>query len=339
MKIIKPIVIILLTMVSSFFLMAILGPSNYKVTKAIKIGAPIDVVFEQTSVFMNWGAWSPWAASDPKAKYTIEQDNQTAGASMAWQGEISGKGIMTSTEVVTNKKFIYELSFIEPFEMTSSGGFKYTMVGDSVLLTWSDEGNIDFLMRPMTMLRSFEDQIAPMFEKGLINIKEVCENMETKVNTEITEEMVESKQILYVSESSSLMPDAIGAKMGAAFGELMALMSIGKIEMASAPISITKKYDLVEMTCEFDAAIPVIEIPEGLELSGRIEKGESYSGKALKIIHTGSFLTLKATYDKMLAYIDANGYQKNGNSWEEYIDDPAAIAEEDRRIFIYFPIQ
>jgi len=189
------------------------------------------------------------------------------------------------------------------------------------------------------LFRSFEDQIAPMFEKGLMNIKEVCENMETKVNTEITEEMVESKQILYVSESSSLMPDAIGAKMGAAFGELMALMSIGKIEMASAPISITKKYDLVEMTCEFDAAIPVIEIPEGLELSGRIEKGESYSGKALKIIHTGSFLTLKATYDKMLAYIDANGYQKNGNSWEEYIDDPAAVAEEDRRIFIYFPIQ
>lgn len=339
MKIIKPIVIIVLVMASSFLVMGIFGPSNYKVMRAIKIGAPIETVFNQTSTFSNWAAWSAWAANDPEAKYIIEKDDQTIGASMSWVGEISGKGMMTATEVMPNEKFIYDLSFIEPFEMTSHGGFNYTQVGDSVLLTWYDEGEFGFMMRPMMLFMNLEDQIGPMFEQGLLSIKEICENMEVKPSIEITEEIVESKSMLFISESSSLMPNEIGAKMGAAYGELMALMGIAKLEMASAPIAITKKYSLTEMTCEFDAAVTVVNLPDELDLDGRIEKGETYSGKALKIIHIGSYVTLKTTYDTMLAYIEKNGYEKNGFSWEEYIDDPTEVVEEERRTNIYFPIK
>ena len=234
MKIIKPIVIIVLVIISSYLVMGIFGPSNYKITKAIKIAAPIEVVYNHTSIYSNWGAWSPWAANDPEAQYTIEKDDQTIGASMDWIGEISGKGKMTSTEVLPNEKFIYELNFIEPFEMTSHGGFNYSQVGDSVLLTWYDEGDFGFMMRPMMLFMDIEDQMGPMFEQGLLNIKEICENMKVESAVEITEEIVESKSMLFISESSSLMPDEIGAKMGVAYGELMALIGIAKLEMASA---------------------------------------------------------------------------------------------------------
>jgi len=135
------------------------------------------------------------------------------------------------------------------------------------------------------------------------------------------------------------MPDEIGAKMGAAYGEFMALIGIAKLEMASAPIAITKKYSLTEMNCVFDVALTVTDLPDELDLDSRIEKGETYAGKALKIVHLGSYVTLKATYDTMLAYIEKNGYEKNGYSWEEYIDDPAEVLEEERRINIYFPIK
>ena len=339
MKVIKPLVIIVLVAVSSYLMMGVIAPSDYKVVRTIKIAAPIDVVFNQTSIFSNWAAWSAWAANDPAAKYTIEQDNQQIGASMSWEGDISGKGKMVSTEVESNNKFIYQLSFIEPFEMTSHGGFSYTMVGDSVLLTWYDEGDFDFMMRPMMLFMNIEDQIGPMFEQGLLGIKEICEKMDTRDNNTITEVVVESKSILFISEKSSLKVAEIGAKMGAAYGELMALMSIAQLDMASAPISITKKFSLAEMTCEFDAAIPVVALPEDLKLSGRIQKGNSYGGKALKMLHKGSFLTIKSSYDKFFSYIKKNGYETNGNSWEEYVDDPAKVAEEERRTFIYFPIK
>jgi len=101
----------------------------------------------------------------------------------------------------------------------------------------------------------------------------------------------------------------------------MALMGIAKLEITSAPIAITKNYSLLGMSCEFDAAVPVVNLPEELILDGRIQKGETYAGKVIKTMHIGSYVKLKATYDGLLAYIEANGYERNGYSWEEYVDE------------------
>ncbi len=341
MKILKKIGIVIIIFVAVYLVLALIGPSNYKLERSIKIGSNVETVFDQTSIYANWSAWSAWAEADPEAIYTIEKDDQTVGSSLAWVGVISGKGSMTTTEIVANQKFLYKLEFFEPWymAMTSNGGFTYVQEGDSVLLTWFDEGDFGFMSRPMMLFMSMEEQIGPMFEQGLAGIKQICESMETKPSIEVTEETVESQAMLYISESSSLMPDEMSAKMGAAYGELMALMGIAKLEMASAPIAITTKFSLKEMNCEFDAALTVSELPEDFEVSGRIQKGTTYTGKVLKTVHVGSYMTLKSTYDAMIAYIEANGYEINGNSWEEYIDDPMEVAEAERRTNIYFPVK
>ena len=119
----------------------------------------------------------------------------------------------------------------------------------------------------------------------------------------------------------------------------MALMGVAKLEKAAAPRAITTKYSMEEMVCDFNPAIPVVEIPQELELSGRIQKGASYAGKALKTVHTGNYMNLKVTYDAMLKHIEEKGYEINGNSWEEYIDNPEEVEEENRRTNIYFPVK
>jgi len=177
MKIIKTIIIAILVVVASYFVLALFGPSSYKVTRTIKIAAPIDVVFDQTSIFANWNEWSPWAKLDANAKYTIENDNQKPGATMAWVGnpENVGSGIMTSTKVEKNKTFLYDLSFIEPFEMTSYGGFVYEELEGEVLVSWYDEGEFGFFIRPMMMFMDMDAQLGSQFDKGLAGIKEICE--------------------------------------------------------------------------------------------------------------------------------------------------------------------
>lgn len=339
MKVLKGIGIFIVVLIVVYMVLGLFGPSDYRVTRSIKIESTVDVVFNQTSKFTNWAAWSPWAAEDPEAKYTIENDEQVIGAKLGWDGPISGVGSMTISEIIPNEKMVYELSFVEPWVMSSVGGFNYTQEDGVVNLEWYDEGDIPFTQRPMMLFVDLEEMMGPMFERGLEGIKEISENKKAESTMDITEEVVESKSILYISESSSLIPDEISAKMGAAYGEIMALMGIAKLEMASAPIAITKKFSLMEMNCEFDAALTVVNLPEGLLLDGRIEKGETYAGKVLKTIHVGSYIKLKATYDGMLAYIDANGYERNGNSWEEYVDDPGEVEEDVRRTFIYFPIK
>ena len=341
MKVLKIVGGIILSLVVIFFLLALIGPSGYKITRSIEISAPVDVVFNQTSKFANWAAWSPWAKLDANAKYVIENDNQEVGASMGWEGdpELVGTGKMTATKVEKNKEFLYDLTFLVPWEMTSHGGFLYEKGEKGVQLTWYDEGEFPFMSRPMMLFMDMEEQIGPSFEQGLADIKKVCEEMETAPAIEITEEMVESVPILYIEESSSLMPNEISAKMGEAYGEIMALMGVAKLEKAAAPRAITTKYSMEEMVCDFNPAIPVVEIPQELELSGRIQKAASYAGKASKTVHTGNYMNLKVTYDAMLKHIEEKGYEINGNSWEEYIDNPEEVEEENRRTNIYFPVK
>ena len=183
-----------------------------------------------------------------------------------------------------------------------------------------------------------EEDTELLIDKESIGVEEPID-MKSESSIEITEETVESKSILYISETSSIMPTEIGKKMREAYGEIMALMGIAKLEMASAPLSITKNYSLLGMSCEFDAAIPVVDLPEELKLEGRMQKGETYAGKVIKTVHVGSYLKLKATYDEMLAYIEANGYERNGHSWEEYVDDPREVKDDVRKTVIYFPIK
>ncbi len=339
MKILKAILISAGALFLIYCIVAAVAPSSYKVTRSIKINAPIAVVFNQTSIFSNWASFSAWAKNDPEAVYLIENDKQEAGAIMEWNGPISGKGVMTTTEVVKNEKFLYEINFLEPFTMVSRGGFLYSQEEDIVLLEWIDEGNFSFFMRPMMLMMNVEAQIAPMFEQGLEAVKTICENKNEVAPIEITEEEVQSHTILYISESSTLNIDTMGAKMGAAYGELMALMGIAKLEILSAPIAITKKFSIAENICNFDAAIPVVSLQEGMEFSGRIQEGTTYGGKVLKTLHIGPYNTLKSTYDAVLAYIDEKGYEENGFSWEEYLNNPSEVATDKLMTNVYFPIK
>lgn len=344
MKILKKIAIVIIGLIVLYVILGLIGPSGYKVSRSITINSPAEIIYKHTTIYKNWNAWSPWAKMDTNAIYTLENDNQQVGSSMKWEGnpENVGVGIMTTEALVENKSFNYIIEFISPWQMISHGGFTYNQNGDSTVVEWFDEGEFEFMARPMMLFIDLDAQIGPEFEKGLNDLKVICEKEAMKKKSpklEIVEEMVESKAILFISESSSLISEEISGKIGTAYGEIMALISVAKLEMASAPITITKSYSKEEMTTEFDAAITVVNIPEDLTLDGRIQKGQTYAGKVLKTIHTGSYNNLHDTYTAILDYIKDNGDEINGNSWEEYITDPTEVAEEELKTFIYFPIK
>lgn len=341
MKILKKIAIVILALIVIYVVLGLIGPSGYKITRSIKIGAPIEVVFDQTSLYKNWAAWSPWAKLDANAKYSIENDNQKTGATMSWVGdpESVGTGGMVTSQIEKNKKFYYDLTFKVPFEMTSHGGFNYTEEGDSVLLEWFDSGEFEFMARPMMLFMDLEAELGPEFEKGLADIKSICESMETAPKVEITKIELTPQPILYIEEASSLNSDSISMKMGAAFGEIGAFMKKHNLNMGGAPLAITKVFSLTEMYWEFNAAIPVVESLEGIDGNGRVKIGMTPEGKAVKAVHVGSYETSVSTYNAIEAYIKEKGLEQAGNPWEEYIDDPMVVKEDELRTNIYYPVK
>lgn len=341
MKALKKIGLLLGILILIYLVLALIGPSNYKITRTVTIAAPVDIVFEQTSKFENWAKWSPWAKMDPNAKYEILTDNQQSGSIMKWEGNPDnvGTGEMEVTEVEKNKSFKYILRFKVPFEMQSRGGFNYSQNGDSTHLEWVDEGDFAFMSRPMMLFMDLEAQVGPQFEQGLNDIKSISEKLAKKPAIEITEEIVQSKEILFIKEKSTLNPDSISTKMGAAYGEIMALLSVAQLDMAGAPMAITKEFSMQKMSWEFLAAIPVLNMPDDLELSGRIQSDTTYAGRAIKAVHVGSYSTSNNTYDALMNYIEENGLEINGYSWEEFINDPAEVEESELITHIYFPVK
>ncbi len=336
----KKVIIVLVALIGIYLILALVGPSGYKISKTTKIAAPIDVVYNQTSIYANWAGWSPWSKLDPNAKYSIENDNQTIGAVMSWDGdpESVGKGSMTTTKIEPNKTFLYDLAFISPWEMTSHGGFNYTQEGDSVLVEWFDEGEFGFMSRPMMLFMDMEEQIGPQFEQGLADLKKICEAVETAPAIDISQVEVTAQTILYTEEATPLNPDSIKMKIGNAYGEIMALMSVAQIDMTGAPLAITTEFSLETMFWRFNAAIPA-NYPSDIKLDGRIKAGTTYAGKAVKGVHIGDYMNSMNTYNAIEKYIKDNGLEFNGEPWEEYVDDPTEVKVEELKTNIYFPIK
>jgi effector-binding domain-containing protein len=97
-------------------------------------------------------------------------------------------------------------------------------------------------------------------------------------------------------------------------------------------MAITRAWD--EQGYQFDAAIPVMMRP--VELSGRVQAGQSPSGPSVRVVHIGPYDRMAPSYEKLAAYMAAHGLREGNVSWEHYISDPGVTPEEELITHIYF---
>lgn len=175
MKILKILGFTVLTIVVIYIVLGLVGPSTYKVERELLIDASPNKVWSQVSDFNAWENWSPWKEKDPTMVNTIEGTPASIGHSNSWSGnpETSGKGGMTFTSIEENKSLTYDLSFTEPWEMSSTGGFTLTEQDGKTLINWYDTGDIPFAQRPMMLFMDLDQMMGPDFEKGLKNIEQL----------------------------------------------------------------------------------------------------------------------------------------------------------------------
>ncbi len=73
--------------------------------------------------------------------------------------------------------------------------------------------------------------------------------------------------------------------------------------------------------------------------SAAVKLGQTYSGPAVRVRHTGSYRQLGMTHRKVAAYLAALGLQRNGDAWETYISDPTRVPESELLTDVYYPIR
>ncbi|HEX2568830.1 MAG TPA: SRPBCC family protein [Polyangia bacterium] len=152
-------------------------PSTFTVERSASINAPADVVYAQVADFHGWAAWSPWEKLDPALKRTYEGAPSGQGAIYRWVGNDKvGEGRMTIVGAKPGEQVEIKLEFIKPFEATSQTLFTFKPTGDATQVTWTMNGNNNFMAKLVTLFVNFDASVGGDFERGLAALKTVAED-------------------------------------------------------------------------------------------------------------------------------------------------------------------
>jgi Polyketide cyclase / dehydrase and lipid transport len=172
----KKILIAIAVIVVVFVVVVAIQPSEFRIERSAIISAPASAVFAQVNDFYNWEAWSPWAKLDPAAKATFGGPRAGKGAIFRWAGnEEVGEGSMTITESRPSDLIRIKLEFLKPFEATNTAEFTFKPEDNHTTVTWSMEGQNNFIAKAVCLFMNMDQMVGGQFEKGLASMKSVAE--------------------------------------------------------------------------------------------------------------------------------------------------------------------
>ncbi len=166
----------LFIIVAAFLGIGLLLPGNTHIERSVDISAPAPAVFDHINELKNWEKWSPWMEYDPNMKITYSQPSTAGiGANYAWIGNDKvGEGKMTILEAKPNELLHCKMAFKGAGD--SFADFKFTVkdsTATKVVWTFDKDNGMNPLARWVGIgMNSF---LGPDYEKGLANLKKVCE--------------------------------------------------------------------------------------------------------------------------------------------------------------------
>ncbi|WP_368561698.1 SRPBCC family protein [Pseudoxanthomonas sp. UTMC 1351] len=153
---------------------SLLLPASTHVERSVVIDRPPVQVFATVNSFQRFHEWSPWAAYDPDAKYTLEGPASGVGARMSWTGNRSvGSGSQEIVESLPGRRVGIALNFDGNLAQAA-----YTLApeGSGTRLTWSFDTHHGYnpISRMFGLL--FDSMIGPDYERGLAKLKALLES-------------------------------------------------------------------------------------------------------------------------------------------------------------------
>lgn len=175
-KILLGALLVIVLIVLIFCVVVAMQPATYHVERSATINASASAVFAQVNDFHKWDAWSPWSKLDPAMKTTYEGASSGTGAIYSWSGNDQvGEGRMTITESRPSDLIKIKLEFIKPFAATNATTFTFKPQGNQTAVTWTMDGNNNFIGKAASLFMNMDKMVGTDFEKGLAQMKTIAE--------------------------------------------------------------------------------------------------------------------------------------------------------------------
>ena len=169
----KKLLKVVFVIVSVFLVVGLLLPSEVYVERSQQINRPVEEVFIQVAELRNWEGWMPWIESDTTIVTTWSDKTMGVGGYYTWTSGMGG-GRLEVLEFEENKRMLTEVGVGD--YGVGYGHWNFESNSDGVNVFWGmsmDFGN-NLFMRWMGLC--MESMVGSEFEKGLKNLKSVCED-------------------------------------------------------------------------------------------------------------------------------------------------------------------
>ena len=131
---------------------------------------------------------------------------------------------------------------------------------------------------------------------------------------------------VYLSYQTPMDSERIGQIMGDAFGKLGQFIGEKQVEVAGPALSVYRDYTENGMTVDIGFPVAAAALAKA---TGDIKAGQTPSGKAIKVVHKGSYQRLRDTYGEIEEHFKTKGIPMSAMSWEVYVNDPNSTPEDD----------
>ena len=168
-------VYVILGLIILLLIIAAMMPGRFNIEKTIIINRPVKDTRLHVGDLHQYAIWNPWQQAEPKSTKEITGTPNTAGHRYSWQGKKIGVGSLTLLSL-DERHIHFELAFVKPWKSKAKDNWLFEPWGDGnqTKITWQNSGELPWpiarLMGPM-----INKNLSHQFEKGLQNLKKMCE--------------------------------------------------------------------------------------------------------------------------------------------------------------------
>jgi hypothetical protein len=177
MNILITILLVLASIIVLLLFLALFTNKSYSLKREIKIGKPLQEVFNFLRYLRNQEHFSKWVMMDPNMKKEFRGTDGSIGFVYAWDGnKEAGKGEQELKGISEGERIDVEVRFIKPFQGIAKTPFTTKSLSENeTLVTWGMTSTMKYPMNLMLLFMNMDKLLGRDLETSLLTLKKVLE--------------------------------------------------------------------------------------------------------------------------------------------------------------------